>query len=250
MIIDFHSHFLPGIDDGSKDTEMSLSMLSQMRASGVDVVIATSHFYASKESIEAFLVRRNKAFENLKTAAGVDFSRETEEYPQILLGAEVAFYYGMSATEDLEKLAFGKAGANEFTVATKSAAGSTLLIEMPFKPWGEFEYNTLSSLIYGRGFKVILAHYERYDYMQNKEIAAKILDLPLYVQINAETLLPRLGSRKYINMFKDGRAHLLGSDSHNLTSRKPNLMEGRQALLTKIGKERLDAIDLVGEELI
>ena len=47
MIIDFHSHFLPGIDDGSKDTEMSLSMLSQMRASGVDAVIATSHFYAS-----------------------------------------------------------------------------------------------------------------------------------------------------------------------------------------------------------
>ena len=45
-VIDFHSHVLPGIDDGSRDVEMSLAMLREMRAQGVDVCVATPHFYS------------------------------------------------------------------------------------------------------------------------------------------------------------------------------------------------------------
>lgn len=43
-MIDFHSHILPGIDDGSKSTEESLEMLDMLRAQGVDTVAATPHF--------------------------------------------------------------------------------------------------------------------------------------------------------------------------------------------------------------
>ena len=55
MIIDFHSHVLPGIDDGSDDVATSLAMLEASRAQGVDVVIATPHFYAEKEKMDSYL---------------------------------------------------------------------------------------------------------------------------------------------------------------------------------------------------
>ena len=47
-VIDFHSHILPGIDDGSKNVQMSLEMLKRASEQGVDVMLATSHFYASR----------------------------------------------------------------------------------------------------------------------------------------------------------------------------------------------------------
>ena len=43
-MIDFHSHILPGIDDGSKSVEMSLQMIEALSAQGVDTICATSHF--------------------------------------------------------------------------------------------------------------------------------------------------------------------------------------------------------------
>ena len=49
-MIDFHSHILPGIDDGSKDPEMSLKMVAALQEQGVDTVCATSHFYAMERS--------------------------------------------------------------------------------------------------------------------------------------------------------------------------------------------------------
>ena len=53
-MIDFHSHILPGMDDGSKSTQESLEMLDMLRAQGVDTVAATPHFYARENPPEVF----------------------------------------------------------------------------------------------------------------------------------------------------------------------------------------------------
>ena len=45
-VIDFHSHILPGIDDGSRNVETSIGMLRMCKEHGVDTMIATPHFYA------------------------------------------------------------------------------------------------------------------------------------------------------------------------------------------------------------
>ena len=63
-VIDFHSHVLPGMDDGSKSVEMSLAMLHAMKAGRTDLVVASSHYYGHKESIDAFLKRRAHACAN------------------------------------------------------------------------------------------------------------------------------------------------------------------------------------------
>ena len=68
MKIDFHSHILPKIDDGSRSVEESVKLLDLMAQDGVSVVAATPHFYCSKTSIHRFLDRRAEAYEKLKPA--------------------------------------------------------------------------------------------------------------------------------------------------------------------------------------
>ena len=43
MIIDVHSHILPGVDDGAQDWDTSMQMLVQSSKEGVRKVIATPH---------------------------------------------------------------------------------------------------------------------------------------------------------------------------------------------------------------
>ena len=61
MIIDFHSHILPGIDDGSADVQESIAMLRMEAEQGITHVIATPHFYTHSDSPGHFLAKRKKA---------------------------------------------------------------------------------------------------------------------------------------------------------------------------------------------
>lgn len=65
-MIDFHSHVLPGIDDGSDCVEESLEMLHTAKNQGVSTMLATPHFYAQDVSVDHFLEKRKKAYDTLK----------------------------------------------------------------------------------------------------------------------------------------------------------------------------------------
>ena len=54
MKIDFHSHILPQIDDGSGSTEETVKILDLMAEDNVDIVAATPHFYCGQTSIDIF----------------------------------------------------------------------------------------------------------------------------------------------------------------------------------------------------
>ena len=64
-MIDFHSHILPAIDDGSQDIITSLKMIEELSLNGIDTIILTPHFYPHKISLEKFLNNRETAFEKL-----------------------------------------------------------------------------------------------------------------------------------------------------------------------------------------
>lgn len=87
-MIDFHSHILPGIDDGSRDIEMSLRMLESSLRQGVTAIALTPHFYADNDTPERFLKRRDESFRELQRVSG---SR-----PRLLKGAEVYYFPGFS----------------------------------------------------------------------------------------------------------------------------------------------------------
>lgn len=233
-IIDFHSHILPGIDDGARNLDSSMSMLEQVRRQKVDYMAATPHFYASQDRIDTFLKRREKSWDAFCSAV-----RETEdqEQPHILLGSEVAFFDGISRAEEISELTIGNT--------------DLLLVEMPFVPWTDRNIDEISYLIKERNLRILIAHLERFIWMPgNKKAVEKLLELPVYVQINAESLTEWRHRRALLKMFLKGTAHVLGSDCHGSRHRIPNLETGREIIRKKAGEECLKKIDINGQKLL
>lgn len=229
-VIDIHTHVLPRMDDGSRNTEMSVQMLQILRSMKVITVVATPHYYGHRESVDSFLERREQSWQTLK-------EHITQDLPEIRLGAEVAFGIRLLEESKLDALCI--------------AGTRTLLLEMPFSQWSEMELNVVSSLCLDRKYQVVLAHLERFvDLQKNPDILNRILQLPVYIQINAEAILPMFKRKRWVDMFRNGQAHLLGSDCHNLTGRKPNLKAARDILGRKVGQDCLNYIDACGWALL
>lgn len=228
-VIDFHAHILPGIDDGSRNREMSEEMLKRSAEQGIHTIIATPHFYASRATLKGFLQKRAAAYEHIKDLA--------ERYGvRVPLGAEVAFFSGMHNAEGLEELTIGDT--------------SLLLLEMPFRAWDGGDLQEVEKLI-DRGVRPVIAHVERfYPYQKDKRVMEELYSLPVLVQVNAEALLSWSTRRLALKLFREGVAHLLGSDCHNTSSRPPNLAAGRKIIEKKLGAQYLPQIDRLGEEAL
>lgn len=228
-IIDFHSHILPKMDDGSRDIQMSVEMLKRSREQGITAIVATPHFYADSNTMEHFLSKRTYVLGQLKQCVDACM-------PKIISGAEVCFFSGIGYADGMEKLCIGST--------------NLLLLEMPFRAWCERDLYEIERLLRG-GITPIIAHLERfYTFQKDKTLIPGLLELPVMIQINAECLLHWRQSRQPIKLFKSGQAHLLGSDCHNLTSRSQNLLAGRTVLEKKLGRQCLDQIDELGALLL
>lgn len=232
MLIDFHSHILPGIDDGSPDVECTKELLFEEIRQGVDVVCATPHFYASHVSVHDFLARRDRAFE--KTRLMCDSEGLTLP---IYCGAEVYYFPGMGDADKLRELTL--------------AGSDVLLLEMPFAQWNEEVYKDVKKIIYKQKLHVVLAHLERYfEFQKNKNVWTDILNLPVTVQLNAGCVEDRKKKKFALKVLQSDLPAVLGSDCHNMTSRRPNLAMGREALAKKAGQPRLMRIDADTEALL
>ncbi len=230
MIIDFHSHILPGIDDGSRNRDITEQMLEASASQGVGLMLATPHFYASRDRMDHFLEKRERAWECIRDLR--------EKYPiQIRKGAEVAFFRGISRAERLDELTI--------------EGTRVLLLEMPFEPWEPSDVDEVEDLIDKRGYGILLAHMERYlDLPGNKTLVEELLSLPLSVQINAQSLTVWRGRGRLVKMFRNGRAHVLGSDTHGIHRRPPNLGDGRAVLAKRLGEAFLAQMDAYGGKLL
>ena len=67
-MMDFHTHILPGIDDGSSSIEESVEMIKMLKVQGVREVLLTPHFYAYLSSVESFAKERASAMNKLSEA--------------------------------------------------------------------------------------------------------------------------------------------------------------------------------------
>lgn len=230
-MIDLHCHILPYMDDGSPDVETSLAMLRRQAEQGIGAVCATSHYYAWQNDIETFCERRAAALQKLLDAW------PEERLPRVIPAAEVAFFTGISACPDLGRLCIQ---------GTK-----TLLLEMPFTEWNDFQVEEVSALVLDRGFQVVLVHPERFCGSRgNRDRLRELEELPVALQVNAKTLI-RWRTRKLgLKLLQETQYPLLGSDCHNLTTRPPNLAEGRGVVARKLGEAFLMKMDQSAAGLI
>lgn len=227
-MIDLHSHILPGVDDGSQSLEMSYAMLALLQQQGVELVVATPHFYAMKDTPENFLRRRAEAAAQLENG---------ENMPAILLGAEVAYFDGMSNSDAMEKLRLGDT--------------DLLLVEMPFGTWTGRMIKEICLLPLQTGLRPVLAHVERYRKRdQLPKFKRQLLEQGVLLQCNAEAFVDRSTRRWALGQLKQGHIHFLGSDAHNLTERPPKLDQAAQIITKKLGSDTLDALTAFSKEML
>ena len=224
-MVDLHTHILPGMDDGSKDADMSLAMLRMEQEQGVDTVALTSHFYREKEMPKHFLARRQAAFTKLQNA----IASQGRKLPELVLGAEVAWAPHMSEWEELPQLCLGES--------------KYLLLELPFSSWRSEMFQDIYDVLFEREIVPVFAHLERYLKIQKKDHIREILEMGTPVQVSSAPCL-RFGDRRQVlNMLKKGQAQLMASDCHNLTTRPPNLRSGLDVVAKKLGAEMVRSIE-------
>lgn len=231
-LVDFHSHILPGIDDGSRSVEESIAMLQAEAAQGIRHVVATPHFYPHHDSPEHFLEKRREAEEALR--------REMKHHPglpELSIGAEVYFFSGIAHSDVLSDL----------TIDQKRY----ILIEMPYAPWSESMYRELEQIGSRRDLTPIIAHVDRYIRpLRTYHIPERLQELPVLVQANASFFLQPQTRRMALKMLRRGQIHLLGSDCHNMTTRVPNLGEAAAWIQRQLGSEGIRQISSWQEEVL
>lgn len=200
-MIDFHTHILPGIDDGSHSVSESIALLQEEMRQGVGTVFLTPHYYAEENSPVSFLKKRYRAWRELEPHLW-------RKLPDMRLGAEVQYFEGICAVEDVHHL--------------KIVGTDYLLLEMPFKTWSDRMIGDVLELNDRRGMQIVLAHVERYAAMQNPKIWHELRTAGVLMQSNISFFAGWKTRHKAVDMLQQGQIHFLGSDCHNMTTRSPN----------------------------
>lgn len=229
-MLDVHTHILPGIDDGSRSVEQSLTMLRAEAEQGMKTVMLTPHYRATRESPAEFAGRRAAAEARLREAVG-----DQEGLPALYCGAEVEFFEGLSHVEELEPLCIG--------------GGSVMLIEMPFCPWNRRMLAEISALQQHRGIQPILAHIERYRSFQPKGLWEELSDRGVWLQCNTSFFRRWQTSRIAMSMLKRRLVDFVATDSHDPERRAPDLGAAMEKIGAKLGREALDFLRS-GEEAL
>jgi protein-tyrosine phosphatase len=214
---DFHIHCLPDFDDGAENAEVSVEMLRQLHCQGVEIAVATPHYYPTNESVVEFLARREASVSRLRqrlaeNAPGVPL-------PRLLIGAEVHLIQGLAAY-DLSKLAYENT--------------NHILLELPYAPYAPWMSEEIWNIASTRGLVPVLAHLDRYQPRYQSAEIDDLLEIPgICVQINAVAFEDGRLTRFVRDVFDRGRPVLLGSDAHGIDSRPPDFSAAFRCLAKK-----------------
>ncbi len=221
-MIDFHSHILPKIDDGSSSINETLIMVKNMVEQGTKLIVATPHFYATRHTPKRFCEKRLISALAFKKYL---MSINEEIGAHIALGAELTYFDNVSRLDELQE--FCIEGTN------------TLLLELPFAKITDKIYEEVAE-IRARGIIPLIAHCEKYLPYQNN--FDNLVDSGAYIQCNADFFINKFACRTALKLLKKNLIHVLGSDAHNLDSRPPLLGSAVSRIKKKLPQQCLDNI--------
>ena len=215
-VFDFHAHILPGIDDGSRGVKDGLAMIEALAQQGALGIAAPPHFYAGQMSPDMFFDARQAAWEKLRPDI-------IPGSPEIRLGAEVQYYEGIHRLKEPERFCLEGTGL--------------MLIEMPMCTWTTRMLSSVLEINGRSDIVVLLAHIERYLAFQKRSTIEMLIEEGVLIQASTGFFIER--PRTAMRMLKKGRIHLLGTDSHNMKQRRPNLGRALEIINLKKGSHLL-----------
>ena len=204
MMIDIHSHVLPGIDDGAKDWDTCLEMLKRSAECGVKTVIATPHYLPWKQNSSP------KEIESLCSQAEKKLLEKHGIAMDIHYGNEI--YYTLDVIQNLRE---GK---------ILTLAGSKYVL-VEFEPRSSYQVVCRAVKEFrDSGYIPIIAHMERYECLRQSSKLQEVKEMGALLQMNKEALQGGFfdqESRRAKKYLLEGIIDFLASDMHSLGRRSP-----------------------------
>lgn len=222
-LIDIHSHILPRIDDGAKDTQEATELLKLMREQGITSVIATPHFIASEHNLQDFISDITRAKEKLDAVV------KEQGLPSVYIGSEVYYFSGIGSSKAISHLCLNNS--------------KYLLLELPFCDIGKHILDDIIKIQTNLGVMPIIAHIERYHRFKGfKNLLKLVEDGTCIAQLNATSLFLPKTKRAAYKLIKKGYISFIATDTHSLDRRPPRLYAALKEIETKLGKEYSDRL--------
>ena len=195
---DMHCHLIPQVDDGSKCMEESIDCLKTLQAVGYKKVFITPHFqYPRFDNDEDDICRRYEEVKKAAAAAGVEIEIAG-------IGGEYRIDSGFKRRVENPRFlqVADKYVLVEFSLHQQMMGCDEMIFDMQMK-----------------GYEVILAHPERYPYLNVMGTRMEQLkNQGVFFQVNVLSLGGFYGDeakKRAYQMLENGWVEFLGTDTHN-----------------------------------
>ncbi len=211
-MLDIHCHILPQVDDGAKNFDISIELLKEEVNNGVKDIVLTPHQnkeYLCKDKLL-------EKFNEFKNQINLDLN--------LYLGCELYYYDG--AIKDLKDGKILTINNSEY-----------VLVE--FSTHNETDIASIIYDIHASGYKPIIAHIERYEYLTKEDIIE--ISKYAYIQVNAKSFERKEYKKTLKFLLKNHLISFIASDSHNLESRNVDFSYVKK-LISKKYKDQYEKI--------
>lgn len=221
-MIDLHSHFLHGVDDGAQTLDEALALARAAVEDGIRVSVLTPHIHPGRyENHHAGLLPRFEIFRQALAQAGLPL--------EIRLAGEVRI-----GIESLELLLAG-----EVPFLGTVDGYRIMLLEFPHQTLPVGSQQFVDKLLQMK-IRPLIAHPERNKaIMMHPERLVPFLESGCWLQLTAGSITGRFGatSSRVANLIlRNNWAHVIATDAHNLQHRPPLLQEGFKAAAALVGE--------------
>lgn len=212
-MIDFHSHIIPKIDDGSSSIEETIEMLKIAKSDGVDAIVATPHFYPGRFECEfnEILIFTKNLLECVE-----------KENIDITIYPSQEIYITKSTLKYLEQGIIGTLNNTRY-----------IQIELPFLEMPSYTFDIIYELRI-KNLVPILCHPERYAFIiKSPENINKFIEEGCFFQINSGSILGLFGKdvqRTANLLIQNNIIDVIGSDAHNSKTRIPKIKEALEKI--------------------
>ena len=232
-MIDFHTHILPNIDDGSRSIDETFNLIKEAKEVGFDGIILTSHYI--ENFYETDVPERDvwvKAISENLGAKGID----TDLY----LANEIYISENMMGLLEQRK-------------ASTINNSCYVLFELPLNEEPLNLYDVIYSLQENKLIPV-LAHPERYSFVQKEpELIYDLIEKGCLMQANYGSIIGQYGVKaEYIvkKFLENNMIHFLGSDVHRQNSIYPKIPFALEKIKEIVGEEKLEELTTINPKLV
>ena len=233
-MIDFHSHIIPNIDDGSTSMKDTINMINEARQAGFTEIISTSHYIQKYYDLDCF--EREKILYIIKKKV----SEKKEINIKLYLGSEIYF-----TPEIIELVKNKKASTINNT--------RYLLFELPMNTKPLFVKEMVYELMQN-GYIPIIAHPERYSYVQeNIRYIEELAGMGVLFQSNYGSIIGMYGNsakKTLKKLLKNNLISFLGSDVHRTGQIYPKIPKALKKLRKILSIEELEKLTILNAQKV